>query len=175
MTTSQVKQLYRKCETPLHVQAHMRQVAKVAEMIAKKIKRNGHIVDVTFVKYLALIHDLMKAVSYNPVLQKKYKGIHDVIVTSKMLQKQKEKDLSRAVLSQQFDAIISSLHPLKSIEEAIVYYADKRVAHTKVVSLTERFEEGSKRYGKRNKTIEKKIFALEKDLSCMAGEDISRQ
>lgn len=156
----------------------MQQVAKVATIIAKKIKRNGHNVDTKFTEQLALVHDLMKAISFKEVdqksLPKKYQNIHDVMATSRILKKQDEKNLARAVLSQQFDAVISPDHPIKSIEETIVYYADKRVAHTKIVSLEERFEEGSRRYGKRNKKIEKEIFELERELSCMTGEDLSR-
>ena len=148
----------------------MRQLANVAESMAKKIKRNGHDVDVAFTKNLALIHDLMKALSFK---ENKKININDVVITSEILAEHKEKDLSRAVLSQQFDAAISTTHPLRSIEEMIVYYADKRVAHTDIVSLEERFEEGSKRYGKRNKNIEKEIRALEEELSCMAGENIA--
>lgn len=166
------------CETPLHVQEHMRQVAKVATIIAKKIKRNGHDVNIKFTEQLALVHDLMKAISFKETnkksLPKKYQNIHDVVATATILKKQHEENLARAVLSQQFDAVISLAHPIKSIEEMIVYYADKRVAHTKIVSLAERFEEGSKRYGKRNKKIEKEILELEQELSCMAGEDLSR-
>lgn len=170
MTTNALRKLYTVCKTPLHVQKHMRQVANVAESMAKKIKRNGHDVDVAFTKNLALIHDLMKALSFK---ENKKINIHDVVITSEILAEHKEKDLARAVLSQQFDAVISTIHPLKSIEEMIVYYADKRVAHTDIVSLDERFEEGSRRYGKRNKRIEKEIRALETELSCMAGENLA--
>jgi len=156
----------------------MKQVAKVAIAIAKKMKRNGHSVDGKFTEQLALVHDLMKAISFKErdkkSLPKKFQNIHDVVATSIILKKQNEKNLSRAVLSQQFDAVISTTHPIKSMEEMIVYYADKRVAHTKIVSLEERFEEGSKRYGKRNRKIERAIFELEQELSCMVGEDLSR-
>ncbi len=173
MNIALIQKLYQTYQTPPHVQAHMRQVAKVAVHVAQKIKRNGHKVDIEFVKHLALVHDLMKAIMFDPILQKKYPDTHDVIVTSKILQKSNEKKLAQAVLSQQYDATISTSHPLTTLEEIIVHYADKRVAHTEIVPLEYRFKEGSKRYGKRNKTIEKKIFELEKDLSCMAGEDLS--
>lgn len=192
MTITKIRQLYRMYKTPLHVQAHMKQVANVAVYIAKKIKKNGHKVDINFVRHLALVHDLMKVISfrrfdetsftekptktemtYYKKLQKKYPDVHDVIITSQILKKYNEKRLAAAVLSQQFDAIISKSHPLRSLEEKIVYYADKRVAHTNIVSLKYRFKEGSMRYGKHNRNIEKKICILEKDLSMVAEENIS--
>lgn len=174
MTIALIRQLYRIYKTPPHVQAHMKQVANVAVYIAKKIKKNEYKVDINFVRHLALVHDLMKAVTFDISLQKKYPNVHDVIITSRILKKYKERRLATAVLSQQFDAITSSLHPLNSLEEKIVYYADKRVAHTEIVSLKYRFEEGSTRYGKRNRTIEKKIGILEKKLSSIAQDDFSK-
>lgn len=183
MTITIIRQLYGIYQTPKHVQAHMKQVANVAVFIAKKIKKNGHKVDINFVRHLALVHDLMKAITFDASLRKKYPAKHDVIITSQILEKYHEKRLAAAVISQQFDAITSSSHPLNSLEEMIVYYADKRVAHTDVVSLNYRFEEGSRRYylGKKHPktskkilTIQKKIFKLEKELSSVARDDISK-
>ncbi len=196
MTLAEIRKLYRKCHTPAHVQLHMEAVSTVAVFIAKKIRENGHHIDVTFVRDLALLHDLMKAIAfknYDPVsflraptaddlrywkaMKKRYRG-HDVEATSRTLQALKERKLSAAVLSQQFDAITSKKYPLRSLEEKIVYYADKRVAHTEVTSLRARLEEGYKRYnGKRPKSkkiqsVELAIHMLEEEIFSLTGERI---
>ena len=103
---------------------------------------------------------------------------HDVEATSSVLKKHKQTWFSRAVLSQQFDAITSKKHPLVSLEERVVYYADKRVAHSTIVSLKERLDEGYKRYsGKKPKSksvknIELAIHMLEEEIFSMTGEKI---
>ena len=110
-------------------------------------------------------------------MKEQYKG-HDVEATSSILKTQKQSWLSHAVLSQQFDAITSKKHPLTSLEERVVYYADKRVAHENIVSLKERLEEGYRRYsGKKPKSqslknIELAIHMLEEEIFSMTGEKI---
>ncbi len=60
---------------------------------------------------------------------------------------------------------------LKTLEEKIVYYADKRVLGGKIVSLKERFDYLKERYGLKNKEMKKnieksypKVVELEKEL-----------
>ena len=196
MNLQDIHQLYKECHTPLHVQKHMEMVAKIATHMAKKIHENGHKIDVKKVRDLALIHDLMKAITFknitpktfikNPTKQdlqmwekwkKKYNG-SDIEATSNILKAKKEIYLSEAVMSQQFDAITSKKYPLKTLEEKIVYYADKRVAHTEFVSLKIRLQEGYKRYNgnkkksQKTKNVELAIHMLEEELFSMAGEKI---
>lgn len=196
MNLQDIYQLYKECHTPLHVQKHMKKVAEIATHIAKKIHENGHKVNIKKVRDLALIHDLMKAIVFknnathtfmeNPKKQdvqiwekwKKKYNKNDIEATSKILRAKKEAYLAEAVMSQQFDAITSKKHPLKTLEEKIVYYADKRVAHTEFVSLKNRLEEGYKRYNgnkkksQKTKNVELAIHMLEEELLSMAGEKI---
>lgn len=196
MTIPEIRKLYRTYHTPAHVQQHMQGVAEVAVLIAQKIKKQGYSIDVSRVRQLALVHDLMKAIVFKNItpesftkkptaadlefwkkMKKKYEG-HDAEATSKILKTHKEIWLSRAVLSQQFDAIISREHPLATLEEKVVYYADKRVAHSTIVPLKERLQEGYKRYSgkkpksKKMKTIELAIHMLEEEIFSMTGEKI---
>jgi putative nucleotidyltransferase with HDIG domain len=45
------------------------------------------------------------------------------------------------------------------LEKEIVYYADKRVTHDRIVTLKERLEDLFQRYGKGNRNLEKRIAA----------------
>lgn len=175
MKISTIKNLYRKYKTPKHVQNHMKLVAEVAVFLAKKIKNTDRNINIKFIKYLALLHDFLKMLVFkdehlnDPTiwkqLRKKYSNTHDTEVASLVLRKIKEQKLAESIKTQQFDAVISKKHPLKTWEEKIVYYADKRVAHTKVVSLKERFREGSKRYGSKTPIrIAQKIYKLEQSI-----------
>lgn len=184
MTINKIKTLYKKYQTPPHVRAHMAVVAKVAVFLAKKmktkkIKKEGVAIDIEFVKNLALLHDFLKMLVFKEkksndpqiwkMLRKKYPNMHDTEAAAKILEKMKEKLLAKSIKTQQFDAIISRKHPLETNEEKVVYYADKRVAHAKVVSLDERFSEGEKRYGKKVPTrIRQKILELEKTICAQA-------
>ncbi len=168
----------------------MEKVAEVATLLAAQIDTKGHKVDMIFVEHLALVHDLMKAIAfrtYDPrsfqkkptkadiaywiEMKKKYRG-NDIEATSDMLKKMRFKKLAAAVLSQQFDAVISKAYPLKTLEEKIVFYADKRVAHTEIVPLSIRLKEGHLRYNAgvkkpksdRLKKIELAIHMLEEEI-----------
>ena len=184
MTKAEIQKLYGKYKTPEHVQQHMRIVAEVAVFLAGHLQKNNIKININFTKNLALLHDFLKMLVFTEknkkdpaiwkTLRKKYPDTHDTEVASLILQQIKESKLAKGVRTQQFDAIISKNHPLSTIEEKIVYYADKRVAHTKIVTLKERFEEGNKRYPPTRKEmpvirlIQKKIYALEKQLCTQA-------
>lgn len=197
MKVRNIRKLYTTYHTPHHVQLHMKEVAKLAVTIGKKIHEKKNDLDLVLIRDLALIHDLMKVISFRNLSnfpkepthedmkwykssRKKYAGKHDVEVTASIMKKCGEDKLARAVLSQQFDAIISERHPLKTLEEKIVYYADKRIAHTKKVSLRKRLDEGHTRYFPNKKPtksaikIEEKIFELEIELSKLAATDVRK-
>lgn len=184
--------LYKKYFTPAHVIKHMEKVAEFAGKIASKFIQKGIFVDLKHIEELALLHDLLKPISFRDwdknqfgqkmriapkalklwtSLRKKYGTGNDVKAVSKILKSLGKPDLAKSILTQQFDAVISKKHLLKTLEEKIVYYADKRVKHSKIVSLKERLIDGRKRYfpsGKIPKStyrIEKKIYELEKELA----------
>lgn len=180
MTEQIIQNLYRKYKTPLHVQGHMKLVAEVAVFLGKKIKRKNKKINIRFIRHLALLHDFLKMLVFkkqkkeDPIiwqkLRKKYPNTHDTEVAAKILKKMKEEKLARAIRTQQFDALISKTHPLKTDEEKIVYYADKLVAHTQVVTLEYRLKEGEKRYSFRTpRILRQKIFQLQKKICTKAG------
>ncbi|KKQ70909.1 MAG: ATP/GTP hydrolase [Candidatus Peregrinibacteria bacterium GW2011_GWA2_38_36] len=194
--TDWILDLYKKYFTPAHVIKHMRTVADFAVKMGEKYIKKGIYVDLKKVEEIALLHDLLKPISFfnwnnsqfgqkmapskNAIklwtrLRKKYGYGNDVQATVDVLKNFDRRNsnmasLANSVLTQQFDAIISQKYPLKTLEETFVYYADKRVKHTKVVSLKERFEDGRKRYFQNKKIpkytsiIERKIYKMEKSL-----------
>ena len=180
MNITQIKKLYAKYQTPKHVQKHMKVVAEIAVSYAKKIKKNGRKVDINLLRHAALLHDFLKMLVFKDIhkndpkiwktLRKKYPNTHDVEVAAIILRELGENELAEIVRKQQFNAVISKDHPLETLEEKIVYYADKRVAHDQIVTLKKRLSEGEKRYGtKTPKNIEKKLFQLEKEIMRLSG------
>ncbi|MEK7544728.1 MAG: HD domain-containing protein [Patescibacteria group bacterium] len=180
MNIREIQALYKKYQTPEHVQRHMEVVAKVAVSYAKKIQKNGKKINIQFIRQAALLHDFLKMLVFKETqksdpaiwksLRKKYPNTHDSEVAAIILEKKGEKKLAEIVRKQQFEALISKENPLKTLEEKVVYYADKRVAHDQIVTLAERLKEGEKRYGtKTPKNIEKKLFELEKEIKRLSG------
>lgn len=170
--TAWIYKLYKKYRTPNHVIKHMEIVADLAQEIALRLIKSGKKLDLRRITEISLLHDLLKHKTF------KNKKINDVELTAAALKSIARKDLARPILTQQFDAIISKKYPLKTLEEKIVYYADKRVKHNRIVALSERLRDGRIRYWGNKKIpaivskIEKKIFTLEKQL---LGREIKRE
>lgn len=170
----------------------MRIVKKIALIIARKFQKKGIKLDIKLIESGALLHDLLKVISFRSFkpetwkpkpkkedmffwgkMREKYRGIHDIDVTVKILKQFHENKLAMLIAKQRFDAIISKKFPLKTWEEKIVYYADKRVLHDKIVPLSQRLKDGRKRYFTGEKIpkmvygIERKIQELEKELCAV--------
>mgnify|MGYP001592569718 CR=1 FL=1 len=93
-----------------------------------------------------------------------------------------EKKLAVIIRKHSTETIITIRGELKTWEEKLLYYADKRVKHDQVVSLKNRLADLRKRYNRDKNPrpdeplIEKAIYKLEKELCKKAGvnpEDIS--
>ncbi|MBI5152492.1 tRNA (adenosine(37)-N6)-threonylcarbamoyltransferase complex ATPase subunit type 1 TsaE [Candidatus Peregrinibacteria bacterium] len=163
--TTWIYKLYKKYHTPQHVIKHMEVVADLAHEIALRLIKKGKKINLRRVIELALLHDLLKHKSFQN------REINDVELTSAALGALGRKDLSHPILTQQFEAIISPKIAPTALEEKIVYYADKRVKHSRIVALSERLRDGRKRYWQAKPApkivdkIEKKIFELEEQLA----------
>ena len=111
----------------------------------------------------SLVHDLMKAISFQTYDPKTFTRPPAKKTSSSGRSGEKNitemTSLRHRIFSKNTDRENSQSHPLttfrrgdfrdastRSLEEK-VYYADKRVAHTKIVPLTTRLEEGWRRYG----------------------------
>lgn len=185
MNKAQIHKIYQEFQVPKHIIAHMRGVAHVAKIISGKLKKLGLEVNRQNIINAALLHDVVRYVDFNlkesdPILwhkiQTKYHKIGHEKAMAKILEKRGEGDLAGLTAKHGF----FSVWELKTLDEKILYYADKRVDKDKIVSLKIRLKEGKKRNmsadddAKYVRATERKIFALENELIALLGESIDQ-
>jgi len=137
-------------KVPENVIEHSRTVVKLAVEIAEKMKAKGIEVDVELVRAGAWLHDLDKIETLG------MKGCHG----RRACEQLREKGLYElAEIAKKH--VLENAGKLKTLEEKIVFYADKRVVENKVVSLRERLKFIRSKYGSRSKDAMKKILASE--------------
>lgn len=182
MNKKEITKIYQEFQVPKHIIAHMKVVAKVANKLAKKIKQKGKKIDEELIENAALLHDVVRYVDFKNIkkedpdcwknLWEKYHEIGHEKAMAKILQKKGENELAKLIARHGF----FSIWKLKTLEEKILYYADKRVDHDKIVPLHARFEEGKKRNMSPEDNpqliidTEKKVFELEQELVKILGE-----
>jgi putative nucleotidyltransferase with HDIG domain len=156
-------ELLKKHNVPKNIVKHSVKVKQLALHIARRLKERGLKVDEKLVIAGALLHDLDKA---DTLQCNKWK--HGMKAYEE-LKKRGMHSVAEIVRKHVLESILAS--ELKTIEEKIVYYADKRVRSDKIVSLKERFNYMVQRYGLKNKEVMKiieesyeKVVELEKEL-----------
>lgn len=167
-----IPNLYREFQVPKHIIKHMEAVAKFAEKIADALIAKGIKINKKDLIHAAKIHDTLRAWQH---LKTKYGKIGHEKALAKILKSRGEKNIANLVAKHGF----FSVDQLKSWEEKILYYADKRVEEDKIVSLKTRLNKGKKRNFSPNddsskiKATEQKIKALEKELIKTLGKLIN--
>lgn len=123
---------------PANIIKHMEVVWKIAEEIAQIQKDKGIKIDIKALKTASLLHDIFKTDK---------RGNHANLAYNYFMQKKKP-NIASIILKHDFDCILADDPKERptTIEEKILYYADKRVLHDKIVSIEERLEDGVKRY-----------------------------
>jgi uncharacterized protein len=129
---------------------HSVMVSKVAVFLAKKLKETGEAVDVDVVERAALLHDLDKSLTLGN------SSLEHAEHSRKILAEEGFPELGGIVAKHRLSFILED--KLDSWEEKLVYYADKRVRHEKIVSLDERFDYLLERYGSRSPDVKKTIL-----------------
>lgn len=193
MNKSQIQKIYKKFHTPKNIIKHMEKVAELCGILADEFEKKGIKIDKDILISSALLHDALRVCdirNYKPFdlkknatkkdlqtwenLRQKYKKIGHEKATAEILKEMGEKKIAKLILKHDFYMI----DKLKTWEEKILYYADKRVDHDKIVSLKKRFKEGKKRnngpgddFGFIEK-IENKIITLEKEMAEVLGHRI---
>ncbi|MEK7673305.1 MAG: HD domain-containing protein [Patescibacteria group bacterium] len=179
MNKAQISKIYREFKVPQGLINHMKAVSLVAEKIAINLNT-----DQKFIVQAALLHDVLRMVDMSDevlqklsegdskkynfwlILKKKYHKIGHERGMSRYLNSINEKKLAKIIKHHGF----FDIDKLKTLEEKILYYADKRVDFDKIVTLKKRFAEGKKRNMRPTdnpqliKSTEAKIFQLEKEL-----------
>jgi uncharacterized protein len=153
--------LLRKYQTPDHIVLHSQKVWEVAKVVADGLLRNNHQMDMRLLRASCLLHDIAK---YPCIVDGK--GWHDER-GEKILDQEGLPSVARIVV-QHVILRDGNGHSIK--EEHVLYYADKRVVHDRVVSLEERFLYLEETYGVSPKAVaglnemKEKCFKLEKKI-----------
>lgn len=185
-----VEEIYKKFHTPKHVIAHMRAVKNVCEKLANLTTAR---LDTDSLFTAALIHDALRICDFRELkkesfpyevsnqdmqvwrsLREQYGALgHAKALHNYLLEINKPK-LANLVLKHDFNQIDN----LQTLEEKIIYYADKRADGERITSLKERLELGRIRNhregdipGEREKIVEK-IIVLEKELAENLGDRV---
>jgi putative nucleotidyltransferase with HDIG domain len=119
--------------------AHCELVARIGVFLAQALRKAGEPVNVALVEAGGLLHDLTKHQSLAT-------GENHAETAAKILEELGYPEVAKVVAQHIFLKPGPPGSPIR--EEEIVYYADKRVKHTEIVSLKERFEDLRQRYGK---------------------------
>jgi uncharacterized protein len=138
-----------------HIVSHCMAVARVALFLSKELNKRGQGIDLRLVEAASLLHDLTKT----ECLKTKEDHARTASECLKGLGYERVGQIvaEHVVLAGEKDAGRVS-------EEEIVNYADKRVQHDRIVSLSERFRDLRDRYGKNERSLEL-IEALEQATS----------
>ncbi|MFA5820740.1 MAG: hypothetical protein WC873_01380 [Candidatus Gracilibacteria bacterium] len=168
----------------------MKMVAKVAKSLCQALNARGHKVDTKLVVNAAQIHDALRVCDFQNLnlkyfqqrvtakdmkiwerIRAKYGKIGHTKALTKILKKDGYPDLARLVSKHGFHSVSS----LKTLDEKILFYADKRAEGDRLVTLKTRFSNGNKKHGHAHKPptailkIQKKIYQLEAELKKLLG------
>ncbi|MEM4257270.1 MAG: HDIG domain-containing protein [Candidatus Diapherotrites archaeon] len=144
-------ELIQKYEMTENVRAHSEQVRKVANFIAKKIKENGKKIDLEAIDKGALLHDLMKIHCIK-------NDCRHATEAEKVLAKEGYKEFGKLLKMHGLEEV-NNFNEKTPLEAKIIWYADKRVTHDKIVSLKERYEYLKEKYGKKSEQKMKEILS----------------
>jgi HD superfamily phosphodiesterase len=150
-TREQCLEYYRALETPQNIMNHVIKVNKVAVFLAKELKKKGIDIDVDLVDKASLLHDLDKWLCLND------ESLVHGFETEKILTEKGYPEIGFYARQHRIDLILNGL---KTWEEKVINYADKRILNDKVVSMKERIDYINKRYPSDDKEKEKKIREL---------------
>lgn len=196
-TRKQCLALLKQFHVPLHIRKHSLAVATLGVFLAKKLKEKGISVDVDLVDRACLLHDLLRICDLEESgydrsrqaitdedrakwqqLRARYRPFcHEEAAFA--LLKDVYPELALAIKRHRYDALLDEKDKPVTWEEKIVYYADKRVMHDRIVPLKERLEEAHRRnVPQRNcankaklntERIDAAIFELEREIFDTIG------
>ncbi|MFA5829727.1 MAG: HD domain-containing protein [Candidatus Gracilibacteria bacterium] len=191
MTEAKLAEIIKEYRVPFHILKHMKKVAAVALFLGKKLKDEGAEIDLIFLRQAALLHDFVKIADFPKInldyfeekpsaedlkvwqnIIDQWHSIKHCYAAFEILKAKNEIALGTIIKKHRFISLIDPVADERpnTLEEKILYYADKRVRHDQIVTITERLEDGQKRYftdgniPKTDALVEKSLFLLEKDL-----------
>lgn len=159
LSLQQIQELWDKYQVPKNIRQHSIKVTKLSLDLAQKIKNQGLSIDLDLIYNSGMLHDIAKFLCLQNDNRHPKEG-------ARILKEHGLKKEAEIVLKHGLDEIFEP-DSLDSWEAKIVYYADKRVVHDKITTLSEKFKYMKKRYARHLKEIEKaepKVYELEKEL-----------
>lgn len=166
LSTYKCYDLLKKYNVPGHIIQHSETVCRVALFLSYELNKNGEKIDIQLINAAALLHDITKF--------EDLKTHKDHAKTGKILLENLGFSRIGEIVGEHIN--LQDKRGIKTISEAeIINYSDKRVMHTEVVTLPERFKDLRERYGLNKKTLnertvkrinelELKIYELEKKI-----------
>jgi len=167
-TVSECVAMWNEVDLPDNVRRHSIMVTRVAVALAKRLKEKGEKVDVDLVRSATLLHDLDKIITLDNIPE------HGKIA-KKMLA---EKGYGYVGFTAEKHVLQPHIDCFVSIEEKVIYYADKVCKEDKIVTIAERIDYLNKKYPdlmKKMSHAESQIREIEKEILDKAGikiEDI---
>lgn len=152
--------LLEKYKTPDHIVAHSKAVWAVGNILADALIRNDYELDWSLVRASCLLHDIGK---YPCIVEGK--GYHDVM-GEQILEKEGFPNVGRIVVQH---VVLRAPKDSPIREEHVVFYADKRVVHDRIVSLEDRFVYLEETYG-RNAAALGWLLEMKKQTMRLEGE-----
>lgn len=186
-----IEDYYEEWQTPLHVRDHCKQVANMAMQISEAYIEKGELIDVHLLYVSCMLHDMCRVCDFKILdrdafaesiseekweqwekLRENCQGQHHADVAFDQLSERGYTDTAEAIRLHKSTCIVTEPKSFDTLEKKITYYADKRVKHTEIVDLAERFRDGRERYGESNDEeaqqffleVEEKTAKLEKKL-----------
>jgi putative nucleotidyltransferase with HDIG domain len=153
-SVDQCYKLLKQYRVPDHIIQHSEIVCKVAVLLADELNKQGENLSIPEIEAAALLHDITKM-----------EGIEtrkDHAKTGKRLLAELGFKRIGEIMAEHIK-LKEGRNPRPISEEEIINYSDKRVMHTRVVTLEERFADLQKRYGAKSldKNALERIRALE--------------
>ena len=148
---------------PPNIVRHNKAVAKLVVFLAQRLNEKGAAIDVTLLERAGLLHDMMRVFDFPESdyhlfernlpakeqakwrrLHAKYKAMTHEDAAYDVL-KERYPALALTIKRHRYMAMLDENNRPKSWEEKLLYYADMRVMHEKIVPLKQRLAEGHKR------------------------------
>jgi len=191
-TREQCFEILNSLHVPAHIIRHSLVTAKLAVFLAHRLNEKGHNVEAELVERACLLHDMLRICDCKntdtsrfdqPVtdedrakwrtLREQFAGYGHEEAAYEML-KDRYPRLALAVKRHRYAALLDENDKPTSWEQKLVYYADKRVMHDKIVPLQQRLDEAHRRNQSQSHPaerrrlevvrIDKLIFELEQEI-----------
>jgi len=156
-TEDECLQILKRNKVPENIIRHSKVVADLAVKLATKLQKHGVNVNIALTKAGALLHDIKRLTPDHSRNGAHFLEEAGFIHVADIVRKHGLKDLTMGVRPQ-------------TIEEKIVFYADKRVAEDRIVSIQERFDLLKAKYPQFAQEIEKTfeyVVSMERVLQRM--------